>query len=74
MAEELCGGGDLSELLKELDEEPLGTASIAQASNTFSRLNALACLACGKVHRAVLNDGREASLFLGQTSAFAMIA
>ncbi|CAJ1339638.1 unnamed protein product [Effrenium voratum] len=30
ICEELCGGGDLSELLKELDEEPLGTASIAQ--------------------------------------------
>ena len=29
--QELCGGGDLSELFKELDDEPLGTASIAQA-------------------------------------------
>lgn len=30
ISEELCGGGDLSELLRELDDEPLGTASIAQ--------------------------------------------
>ena len=30
-SKELCGGGDLSELLRELDDEPLGTASIAQA-------------------------------------------
>lgn len=30
ISEELCGGGDLSELFKELDDEPLGTASIAQ--------------------------------------------
>ncbi|CAK9040086.1 Uncharacterized protein in hydrogenase 1 5'region (Fragment) [Durusdinium trenchii] len=30
VSEELCGGGDLSELIRELDDEPLGTASIAQ--------------------------------------------
>mmetsp|Transcript_8382 Transcript_8382/g.15699 ORF Transcript_8382/g.15699 Transcript_8382/m.15699 type:complete len:602 (-) Transcript_8382:27-1832(-) len=30
VAKELCGGGSLSELLREFDPEPLGTASIAQ--------------------------------------------
>jgi len=30
VSKELCGGGGLSELLREFDDEPLGTASIAQ--------------------------------------------
>eukprot|EP00931_Biecheleriopsis_adriatica_P118791 TRINITY_DN94110_c0_g1_i1.p1 TRINITY_DN94110_c0_g1~~TRINITY_DN94110_c0_g1_i1.p1 ORF type:complete len:611 (-),score=112.64 TRINITY_DN94110_c0_g1_i1:366-2177(-) len=30
VSEELCGGGELSEIFREFDEEPLGTASIAQ--------------------------------------------
>jgi len=30
VSEGLCGGGDLSEIFSEFDEEPLGTASVAQ--------------------------------------------
>ncbi|CAE7784296.1 ubiB [Symbiodinium pilosum] len=30
VSKELCGGGSLSELLKDFEDEPLGTASIAQ--------------------------------------------
>ena len=30
ISEELCGGGDLKELLRDFQDEALGTASIAQ--------------------------------------------
>lgn len=32
ISEELCGGGDLKELLRDFEDEALGTASIAQAT------------------------------------------
>lgn len=55
-SKELCGGGDLSELLRELDDEPLGTASIAQARRLgYGRISLQThCEMCGIAYHADL--------------------